>query len=84
MSEICRRTALILIREIISSNKIKTQCVQKSDTSKAVSVGYRNKIQSTKKTGGAVCEETRKHGFEWECREAILGSTPNIAEDLLR
>ena len=37
----------------------------------------RNKIQSTEKPGVAVCGESRKHGFEWECREVILGSTPN-------
>ncbi len=33
--------------------------------------------QSTEKPGVAVCDESRKHGFEWKCRGEILGSTPN-------
>ena len=43
----------------------------------------RNKIQSTEKPqriyphAGAVCSESCKHGFEWECQGAIPGSTPN-------
>ena len=28
-----------------------------------------------------MCGESRKHGFEWECRGAILGSTPNSLKD---
>ena len=40
----------------------------------------RTKYNSTEKQGVAVCGESRKHGFEWECREAILGSTPNTLE----
>ena len=33
--------------------------------------------QNTEKPGVAVCGESRKHGFEWECQEAIPDSTPN-------
>ena len=33
--------------------------------------------QSTEKPGVAVCGESRKHGFEWECQKATSGSTPN-------
>ena len=31
---------------------------------------------------GAVCDESRKHGFEWEVRVAKLSSTPNKQDGL--
>ncbi|BAZ47196.1 hypothetical protein NIES4102_42420 (plasmid) [Chondrocystis sp. NIES-4102] len=44
----------------------------------------KERIIVPKEPGGAVCGESRKHGFEWEGQRATSGSTPNYPKAALR